>query len=307
MLISQAYKIKIYMKKLIYSALSIALIATTLFVGCKKDEGPVTPPEEKGPNITFQTNTGSGAGVYTFANGTVITQETIKLGIRITSEVNLKNSRITVNFNTVGDVILHDTVYSSNTKTSNRDVTYTFPNQTGSYVFTIYAEDKDGNIKNAKITITAQGPLRERDLGKFYSLKATGFSAFDLFDGEAITAGVNAGNNALRDIVDASTSDVLSKTWKSDPANGTEFIISPADGRLNGKTYSQFKSQQDILDAWDVLVSTKSTTINNVDQNKLIIAKSKRGNDTYYYLIAISEANDAAGSNNDYYEFSYKQ
>lgn len=195
-------------------------------------------------------------------------------------------------------------------KTSNKDVNYTFPNQKGSYVFTIYAEDKDGNIKNAKITITAQGPLLERDPGKFYSLQASGaslFSAFDLFDGEAITAGASAGNNALRDIVDASTSATLSKTWKSDPANGTEFIISSAAGTLNSKTYSQFQSEQDIIDAWTALESTKSTTINNVDINKLIIAKSKRGNDTYYYLIAINNVNDETGSNSDYYEFSYKQ
>lgn len=104
------------MKKLIYSTLSLAVLATSMFVGCKGEDDTPDPIVEKGPNITFQTNTGSGAGVFTFADGKAITQSTIKMGIRITSDVNLKNSRMTVNFNTVGEVVLHDTVYSSNTK-----------------------------------------------------------------------------------------------------------------------------------------------------------------------------------------------
>ncbi|MDP2176600.1 MAG: hypothetical protein Q8K70_11885 [Bacteroidota bacterium] len=299
------------MKKLIYSALSFALIATTLFVGCKKDDGtdPVDPVE-KGPNISFQTNAGSGSGVFTFADGKVITGEQIKMGIRITSDVNLKSSKMTVNFNNVGEVVLHDTTYTSNTKTSNRDVSYIFPTVKGPYVFTIYAEDKDGNKKSAKITIVAAGPLLDRDDGQFWSLKATGatkFSAFNLFDGEAITASASATNKANRDIVDASTGATLSKTWNSDPANGTEFIISGSDNKLNGKVYSQFNSEQDVLDAWNALSSTKSTSISNVDIGKLIIAKSKRGTDFFYYLIAITNVNDDAGSEDDYYEFQYKQ
>jgi hypothetical protein len=299
------------MKKLIYSALSFALIATTLFVGCKKDETPPgTDPVEKGPNISFQTNAGSGAGVYTFADGKVITGEEIKMGIRISSDVNLKSSKMTVNFNNVGEVVLHDSTYTSNTKTSNKDVMYIFPTVKGPYVFTIYAEDKDGNKKSAKITITAQGPLLDRDDGQFWSLKATGatkFSAFDLFEGEAITASASATNKANRDIVDASTGATLSKTWTSDPANGTEFVISGADNKLNGKVYSQFQSEQDVLDAWNAASSTKSTTINNVDIGKLIIAKSKRGTSFYYYLIAITNISDASGSEDDFYEFQYKQ
>lgn len=299
--------IYIKMKKLIYSALSFAILASTLFVGCGKDETvDPTDPVVLGPNITFQTNSGSGSGVYTFADGSVLTGESIKIGMRLTSDVNLKTSKIAVNFNGVGDVVLHDSTYTSNTKTSSKDVTYKFPTQKGAYVFTIYATDKDNNSKTAKITIIAKGPLTDRGVGTFYSLKAVdNFSAFDLMLGEAITASGTA-NLSDRDIVDASTGAILSKTWKSQ--NGTEFLKSDATGKINGKIYGQFSSEQDVIDAWNAApAASKSTTVNNVDVGDLIIAKVVRSGQSYYFVIGINDVQDGTGSENDFYEFQYKQ
>lgn len=299
--------IYINMKKLIYSALSFAILASTLFVGCGKDETVDPDPVALGPNITFQTNSGSGAGVYTFADGSVLTGEAIKIGMRLTSDVNLKTSKIAVNFNGVGDVVLHDSTYTSNTKTSSKDVTYTFPAQKGAYVFTIYATDKDNNSKTAKITIIAKGPLTDRGVGTFHSLQSVdNFSAFDLMLGEAITASSSATNQADRDIVDASTGATLSKTWKSQ--NGTEFLKSDASGKINGKIYGQFSSEQDVIDAWNAApAASKSTTVNNVDVGDLIIAKVVRSGQSYYFVIGINDVQDGTGSENDFYEFQYKQ
>ncbi len=297
------------MKKLIYSTLSLLLVASTLFVGCGKDDGTGTGTTvEKGPNITFQTNSGGSQTGFTFADGSALVGDKIKIGIRISSDVNLKSSKLTVKYNAQAESNVHDSTYTSNTKLSNKDVEYTIPADKGIYVFTIYATDKDNNTKTAKITIKANGPLLDREDGVVYSLKATGadkFSAFDLLLGEAITASSSVQNTAFRDIVDASTSATLSKTWKSQ--NGTEFIISGDNGTLNGKTISQFKNDQEIIDAWNALSSTKSTQINNVDIGKLIIAKSTRDGNTYYYLIGINDVSDEPGSEDDFYDFSYKQ
>jgi hypothetical protein len=298
--------IYINMKKLIYSALSFAILASTLFVGCGKDETVDPDPVALGPNITFQTNSGSGAGVYTFADGSVLTGESIKIGMRLTSDVNLKTSKIAVNFNGVGDVVLHDSTYTSNTKTSSKDVTYKFPTQKGAYVFTIYATDKDNNSKTAKITIIAKGPLTDRGIGTFYSLKAVdNFSAFDLMLGEAVTASGTA-NLLSRDIVDGSTGATLSKTWNTQ--NGTMFLKSDATGKIGGKIYGQFASEQDIIDAWNAAAAaSKTSSVSNVDVGDLIIAKVVRSGQTYYFVIGINDVQDGTGSENDYYEFQYKQ
>jgi hypothetical protein len=108
----------------------------------------------------------------------------------------------------------------------------------------------------------------------------------------------------IRDIVDASTGSTLSRTWKSQ--NGTEFIISDATGKLNGKVYSQFQSEQDLIDAWNA-TSGKSITVTGIDDGKLIIAKSSRGGITYYYLIGVNTVTDLTGAEDDTYSFQYKQ
>ena len=295
------------MKKLIYSALSFAILASTLFVGCGKDETvDPTNPVVLGPNITFQTNSGSGSGVYTFADGSVLTGDVIKIGMRLTSDVNLKTSKIAVNFNGVGDVVLHDSTYTSNTKTRSKDVSYKFPTQKGAYVFTIYATDKDNNSKTAKITIIAKGPLTDRGIGTFYSLKAVdNFSAFDLMLGEAITASGTA-NLSSRDIVDGSTGATLSKTWNTQ--NGTMFLKSDATGKIGGKIYGQFSAEQDVIDAWNAApAASKTSSVSNVDVGDLIIAKVVRSGQSYYFVIGINDVQDGTGSENDFYEFQYKQ
>jgi len=298
------------MKKLLYSTLSIALVASAVLVGCKDNGGGTPDPVVKGPSIEFQTNTGTFSG-YTFANdklpvsaGTDLTK--IKIGVKITSNENLKSTKMTVKFNNQAEVIIGtDSLVTS--KTCNRDYFFTLPTDKGTYTFTAYATDKNATTTSAKIVITAYGKLGDRGTGKVYSLKAIGatsYSAYDLLTGAAISAGTSAGNEAQRDIVDMSTGSTLSKSWKSQ--NGTEFVISGVDGKLNGKVYSQFKSEQDVIDAWNV-TGGKSTTVTGVDDNKLIIAKSNQGGQTRYYLVAISVVTDDTGVENDTYDFQYQQ
>lgn len=296
------------MKKLLYSALAL-VAAGALFTGCGGDDnngggGDTTP---KGPAIEFQTNTGTFSG-YTFTSGKLVIGSVVKIGVKLSSDINLKSTKMTVKYNNQAEQIIGtDSVFSSNTKTCNRDYIFTLPMDKGTYTFTAYATDKDATTSSAKIVITAFGPLADMGTGTFYSLKATtpgNFSAYDLFENQAITAATGAGNEADRDIVDMSTSATLSRSWKSQ--NGTEFVISGIDGKLNSKVYTQFQSEQDVIDAWDATAG-KSTTVNGIDDGKLVIAKVTRGAQTYYYLIAIDTVMDDTGSENDTYTFQYKQ
>ncbi len=296
------------MKKLIYSSL-FAFAAAAVMVGCDDGTGGGgggTNTGPKGPSIEFQTNTGTFSG-FTFADGSILIGTEIKIGSKITStEANLKSTKMTVKYNNQAEQLVGtDSTMSGSVTNCYREYLFKLPADKGTYVFTIYATDKNATTSTAKITIQAFGPLSDRGTGhRVYSLKAVdNFSAFDLLAGEAITASGTT-NLGLRDIVDGSVNTALSKTWKSQ--NGTEFVISGADGKLNNKVFSQFQSEADIVAAWNA-TSGKSTTINNVDINKLIIAKTTRNSATYYFLIAIDDVMDDAGSENDYYEFHYVQ
>lgn len=295
------------MKKLIYSSF-VALIASAFLTSCGGDDGNgggTTTP--KGPSIEFQTNTGTFSG-YTFADGTAETETTLKIGVKLTSTVNLKSTKMTVKFNNQAEqLVMTDSTISGNTKTFSRDYTFVIPKDAGTYVFTAYATDKDATTSSAKITIVASGKLLERADGMFYSLKATGadrFSAFDFLTGEAITAASGGTNQAQRDAVDQSTSSTLSKSWKTQ--NGTQFVISGVDGKLNNKVFTQINTTQDLINAWEATAG-KSETITGIEEGKLIIAKSVRDGKTYYYLIAIDTVSDENGSEDDFYSFQVKQ
>ncbi len=299
------------MKKLLFSTMGAALLSSVLFVSCGDNNGGGgTTPPVKGPNIEFQTNTGTFSG-YTFTNeslpvSTGQSTTRVKIGVKISSDKNLKSTKMTVKYNSQAEVLIGtDSMISG--KTCTRDYYFNLPMDKGTYTFTAYATDVDATTTTAKIIVTAYGQLTEVKTDMFYSLKATTaghYSAYDLLNGEAITAASSAGNEASRDIVDMSTSTTLSKSWTSQ--NGTTFIISGIDGKLNGKTYTQFKSEQDILDAWNA-VGGASGTINGVDDNKLIIAKSMQGGTPKYYMIAINAVTDNTGADEDTYEFHYQQ
>ncbi len=296
------------MKKLLYSAIAL-FTASVMLISCDSGSGSgngggSTP---SGPNITFQTNTGTFSG-FTFANDKLLIGSTVKIGVVVTSSVNLKNTKMTVKYNSQPEVIIGtDSTFSGSVTSCNRTYNYTLPQDKGTYTFTAYATDKDQTTKTATIVVVAYGPLADKVDGLVYSLKATtpgSYSAYDLFENTAISAASSAGNQASRDIVDASTGSTLSRTWTSQ--NGTEFIISDATGKLNGKVYSQFVSEQDLIDAWNA-TSGKSTTVTGIDDGKLLIAKSSRGGVTYYYLIGINTVTDLTGAEDDTYSFQYKQ
>jgi hypothetical protein len=214
---------------------------------------------------------------------------------------------MTVKFNNQAEQIIGtDSLFSGSVTAANRTYNFVLPQDKGTYTFTAYATNKDATTSSAKIEIIAFGPLADQGTGLVYSLKATtpgNFSAFDLFEGTPITAAGTA-NIADRDIVDASISSTLLRSWKSQ--NGTQFVISGVDGKLNSKVYTQFVSEQDVIDAWNATAG-KSTTVAGIDDGKLIIAKVNRGSSTFYYLIAIDTVTDDVGAEDDTYTFQYKQ
>lgn len=298
-----------FMKKLIYSGLAF-VVAAAAMVGCKDSNsgGGGTGGGPTGPTIEFQTNTGTFSG-YTFANGSVQTGATIKIGTKINSaDVNIKSTKMTVKYSSQAEQLVGtDSVIAGNTKSVYREYIFVIPKDKGTYTFTVYATDKNATTSSTTLVIQASGPLTERGTGfRVYSLQSTTEnSAFDLFSGASISAATGAGNNADRDIVDKSVNSALSASWTSDSKNGTTFIISGVDGKLNGKTYLQFNSEDDVKAAWNAS-SGASNTITGIDLGKLIIAKSNRGGVDYYYLIGIDDVVDQGGSDNDYIEFHYK-
>jgi hypothetical protein len=296
------------MKKLLYSAMAL-FVAGALFTGCGDKTTGGGGTETPKPSIEFQTNTGTFAG-YTFANDKKVIGSAIKIGVKLTSTINLKSTKMTVKYNNQAEQIIGtDSLFSGSVTSAKRDYTFVLPQDKGTYTFTAYAVNKDATVSTAKIEIIAFGPLADRGTGLVFSLKATtpgDYSAFDLFEGTPITAASGAGNDASRDIVDASTSSTLSRTWKSGTGNGTQFVISGVDGKLNSKVYTQFASEQDVIDAWNATAG-KSTTVTGIDDGKLIIAKATRGTATYYYLIAIDTVTDDVGADADTYTFQYKQ
>lgn len=295
------------MKKLLYSAMAL-FVAGALFTGCGDNNGggggttTVTPK----PSIEFQTNTGTFSG-FTFANDKKVIGSAIKIGVKLTSTINLKSTKMTVKYNNQAEQIIGtDSLFSGSVTAANRTYNFVLPQDKGTYTFTAYAVNKDATVSSAKIEIIAFGPLADQGTGLVFSLKATtagNFSAFDLFEGTPITAAGTA-NISSRDIVDASTNSTLSRSWNSQ--NGTQFVISGIEGKLNSKVYTQFVSEQDVIDAWDATAG-KSTTVAGIDDGKLIIAKVTRGSSTFYYLIAIDTVTDDVGAEDDTYSFQYKQ
>ena len=75
---------------------------------------------------------------------------------------------------------------------------------------------------------------------------------------------------------------------------------------INGKTFNQFTTEQDILDAWNAASAETSTITVDIANKNILIAKVVRGAATNYILISITDLNDVTGSNNDFIEFQYK-
>ncbi len=289
------------MKKLIYSTLSLAIAATIFLTGCKGSEGDEPKPDAPKPTITFESSPG-----FISANATKLINDAIKFKMVVSHTVNLKSIKITRNYKNTGEVVLLDSTFSNNIKTTQYTLNTLLLGVKGPYVYTFYSTDKDNSMSSKAITVNASGPLTDAIDGTIYSLQASGagkFSAFDLIEGDAITAGSSAGNEAMRDIVDGSTSATLSKIWKSQ--NSTTFKVG-SGGTLNGKTISQFYTEDDVIAAWNAIGGESNNVAINETDKSILIAKVTRGGTPVYYLIGISEVNDIAGSNDDYIKFNYR-
>ena len=291
------------MKKLIYSTLSIALAAVVLLSGCKDgggSNGGGTDNTPK-PTITFQNNNGTFSG-FTFADASLETGSDIKIGVRISSEVNLKTFRMTQKLNSDAEVtvpsIFPDSTFTSNTKTCNKDISFKLPSTKGTYTYTFYATDKDQTTSSASIKIVVFGPLLEVVDQDVYNNKGAGFGAYDLIGNEKISTTDNT-NTALRDIVDQSTSDLLSLKWKS--GNNTRFIKTTFT-----KTYTQIKSTDDIIALWNANTAKISDEVTNLGIGDLILAKVERNGQYTYMVIGISQVEDVTGRDDDYIQFFFK-
>lgn len=293
------------MKKLIYSTLSLAVAATIFLTGCKGSDGDdTTKPEAPKPTITFDATSG-----YTSVDGGALTGENIKFKVVVSHSVNLKDIKVTRTYQSTGAVPIDDTIIAGNTKTAQFIVNDIIPTVNGEYTYTFTCTDKDATTSSRTIKIKASGPLGMSEDGIVYSLKSAtpgNFSAFDLELGLAITAASGAGNDAARDIVDGSTTADISGVWKSQ--NGTRFKIG-SNNKLNGKALDQFKTTQDLIDAWESSGSgaeQQQITV-DVDSKNILIAKVVRGSSFKYVLIGISSIDNPAGSNDDKIVFQYKQ
>jgi hypothetical protein len=290
------------MKKLIYSTLSIALAAVVLLSGCKGDDGNGSGTNNTPkPTITFQNNNGTFTG-YTFADGSLETGTDIKIGVRISSEVNLKTFRMTQKLNSDAEVtvpsIFPDSTFTSNTKTCNKDISFKLPSTKGTYTYTFYATDKDQTTSSATIRIVVFGPLLEVVDQTVYNNKGAGFGAYDLIGNENISTADNT-NTSVRDIIDQSTSDLLSLKWKS--GNNTRFIKTTFT-----KTYTQIKSTDDIIALWNANTANISDMVSNIAIGDLILAKVERGGQYTYMVIGISQVEDVTGRDDDFVQFFFK-
>ncbi len=290
------------MKKLIYSTLSIALAAVVLLSGCKGDDGNGSGTNNTPkPTITFQNNNGTFTG-YTFADGSLETGTDIKIGVRISSEVNLKTFRMTQKLNSDAEVtvpsIFPDSTFTSNTKTCNKDISFKLPSTKGTYTYTFYATDKDQTTSSATIKIVVFGPLLEVVDQTVYNNKGAGFGAYDLIGNENISTADNT-NTSVRDIIDQSTSDLLSLKWKS--GNNTRFIKTTFT-----KTYTQIKSTDDIIALWNANTANISDMVSNIAIGDLILAKVERGGQYTYMVIGISQVEDVTGRDDDFVQFFFK-
>ncbi len=263
-------------------------------------------PSALKPSITFEVSSG-----YTFQDSRVQIGSTVKIGTVVTHSINLKSFKITRVFNGASTEVLLDSTISGNTKTLNYTLNNTIaalPTAKGTYEYTISCTDKDATTETKKITVTAYGPLSDRGSGyKVYSIKASGaglFSAFDLLTGDEISAASGNGNEALRDIVDNSSSSTLSGSWTAQ--NGTRFKVG-TNSKINNKTFLQFLNEDDVKAAWDAAGAEQQTITVDLNSKNIVIAKVVRGGTPQYMLISITDFVDDAGSNGDYIEFQYKQ
>lgn len=291
------------MKKLIYSTLSIALAAVVLLSGCKDgggSNGGGTDNTPK-PTITFQNNNGTFTG-FTFADDSKEISTSIKIGVRISSEVNLKTFRMTQKLNSDAEVtvpsIFPDSTFTSNTKTCNKDISFNLPATKGTYTYTFYATDKDQTTSSASIKIVVYGPLFEVTDQKIFNNKGAGFGAYDLIGNDNISTADNT-NTALRDMIDQSTSDLLSLKWKS--GNNTRFIKTSFS-----KSYTQIKSTDDIIALWNANSTKISDEVSNLALGDLIIIKVERGGQYTYMALVVNQINDEAGRDDDHIQFFFK-
>lgn len=286
------------MKKIIYSTLSLFLIGFMALTGCKSDgDDDTVTPETPKPLITFLQSSG-----YTFANATVLNTTQLKFGMVVSSTIDLKSIKVSRNLNGSGEVfIVPEKTLANNTLTYNLDVLDTLDGvNKGSYVYTFYATDKDATLGTAAITITATGPLVELTDNKVYNNKGAGFGAFDLVSGLNIST-ADPANVALRDIVDASTTSTLSRTWTT--VNGTKFIKNPP-----GITWSQTTTEDKLKAAYELNASLETTTVTNLDNTTgtMVLAKVIRTGVPKYFMIIITDKQDLAGADDDFLLFDYK-
>ncbi|MES2618895.1 MAG: hypothetical protein V4613_13535 [Bacteroidota bacterium] len=285
------------MKKLIYSTLGVILTASVLFTSCGDGGGGTTPPTPT-PTVTFKNTTG-----YTSQSGKLLQGTEMKFGMVISSEIELKSLTVTRNYNGAGEVIIKTMVIPSNLKTYTIDIIDTLPPALkGSFVYKFKATDKDATTGESSLTITATGPLLEISSQRVFNNKGAGFGAYDLLNSDNIST-ADAANAAFRDIVDQSSTSVISASWKS--GNSTRFI----KGGFTSQ-WSQIDTEDKLKSMWDSNIGTGSANVKDnvagITDGLLILAKVDRGTAPVYILIRVVSVVDAAGADNDYIEFDYK-
>lgn len=283
------------MKKLIYSTLGLIMATSLVMTGCKDpDDGGTTKPT---PTVTFKNTAG-----YTSQDVTVNQGTAVKFGMVVTSDIDIKSITVTRNYMGAGEVIIKSQS-SINAKSFSIDVLDTASALLkGNFVYTFKAIDKDGTEGSAKITMKVTGPLTEITAQQVFNNKGAGFGAYDLLNSETIST-ADASNAAMRDIIDNSTTSVISASWKS--GNSTRFIKGPFTSQ-----WSQVDTEEKLKSLWDSNVGTNNANVKDVltglTDGTLVLVKVSRSSAPIYIMLRIVTVNDIAGADGDYIEFDYK-
>lgn len=135
-------------KTIILALITIALLG----LSCKKKNSTTAVDPRIPPEMAFKTGT-----IYTSKDTTVIKQDTLLVGIKVTkTEDNLTSFNASVSF----DGSTTTTTFFNHHLTSDEyggyivDVPYYVRNQSGKEVLTFTIVDRDGNITKKTITVT---------------------------------------------------------------------------------------------------------------------------------------------------------
>lgn len=270
--------------------LALALPAAAFLASC----GDETASKPK-PTLTFQT----GAG-FTFSNLSAAKDSNLVFGIRATStDKKLASAKVTQSTNGGAAGTIWDTVL--NAATFNYDLNYkVLGGVDDKIVLTFTVVDDNGETATQTIQITVNP--KNFGLGLegnqyVYNILGPEKGSYDL--NNSIPVESTPANDAVRDIVDQTTTATFAKAWGT--KNGTKFVKVTTEN-WNNASFSDY-----LYNLWKSEGSKATTTVTNLALNDIILCKTGQAVDFNIYLIKILEVKETTIDNKDYVKFEYKK